>query len=207
MSVLEDTWNDLELDRQAPTSQAIAEWTAKYPDVDVRPHVMQVDPLTSSSTHPKAPRSSSSEAGDVAASARCSSGRSAAMLFTERIAQWLSCGPTRPSTPERRHSRRTCLPYQGCWCGAGGRSDRTLIDPRSAETGQPSRRPAATVFHVLREGRPPSSYMAISHRCPPDVDGTGAGTARLRGERWAVVCRDACSSVVGHSGWQYEGRP
>ena len=44
MSVLEDTWNDLELDRQAPTSQAIAEWTAKYPDVDVRRHVMQGRP-------------------------------------------------------------------------------------------------------------------------------------------------------------------
>ena len=45
MSVLEDTWNDLELDRQAPTSQAIAEWTAKYPHVmQGRPADILVDP-------------------------------------------------------------------------------------------------------------------------------------------------------------------
>jgi nucleotide-binding universal stress UspA family protein len=44
MSALAETWNDLELEQEVITSAAIAGWTEKYPDVDVRTHVIQGRP-------------------------------------------------------------------------------------------------------------------------------------------------------------------
>ncbi|MDQ6947135.1 MAG: universal stress protein [Actinomycetota bacterium] len=44
MSVLVDTWTDLEVEQDVITSAAIAGWTQKYPDVDVRTHVIQGPP-------------------------------------------------------------------------------------------------------------------------------------------------------------------
>jgi nucleotide-binding universal stress UspA family protein len=44
MSALAETWSDLEVEQEGITSAAIAGWTEKYPDVDVRTHVLQGRP-------------------------------------------------------------------------------------------------------------------------------------------------------------------
>ena len=44
MGALAETWNDLEVEQEVITSAAIAGWAAKYPDVDVRTHVIQGRP-------------------------------------------------------------------------------------------------------------------------------------------------------------------
>ena len=44
MSALAETWNDLEVEQDGITSAAIAGWTEKYPDVDVRTQVLQGRP-------------------------------------------------------------------------------------------------------------------------------------------------------------------
>jgi nucleotide-binding universal stress UspA family protein len=44
MSALAETWNDLEVEQEGITSAAIAGWTEKYPDVDVRTQVLQGRP-------------------------------------------------------------------------------------------------------------------------------------------------------------------
>lgn len=44
LSALPETWNDLEVEQEGITSSAIAGWAAKYPDVDVRTHVIQGRP-------------------------------------------------------------------------------------------------------------------------------------------------------------------
>lgn len=44
MSVLVETWTDLEVEQEVITSAAVAGWTQKFPDVDVRTHVIQGRP-------------------------------------------------------------------------------------------------------------------------------------------------------------------
>jgi len=44
LSALAETWNDLEVEQEVVTSAAIAGWATKYPDVDVRTHVIQGRP-------------------------------------------------------------------------------------------------------------------------------------------------------------------
>lgn len=44
MTVLVDTWNELEVEQEIITSAALAGWAEKYPDVDVRTHVVQGRP-------------------------------------------------------------------------------------------------------------------------------------------------------------------
>jgi hypothetical protein len=51
--------------------------------------------------------------------------------------------------------------------------------------------------------------MATSHRCPPDLDGTGAGTARIRKERWGLSCVEALAHLLlyeanGRTGGEHE---